>query len=286
MTRMPSRRSRRSKTTPASTISSCTTAPWLETGAWKSTKSGTAFVLLVLVLLAVGCAAKPPVREKPLPARKELVRTGFSIQIGAFSNVQNAMRLAETLERQGLSAYYFRHISGLFKVRFGDYATEQEARTKAESLVRAGIIQEFYIASPAEYALARVRTYGITGLRSEIVTTAESFIGLPYQWGGTSPDKGFDCSGLTMAVYQMNGLNLPRTSGEQFVAGNPVPRSDMAKGDLVFFAIATKDKPTHVGVYTGDGRFIHAPGRGKTIRPDSLSDAYFASKFLGGRTYL
>jgi cell wall-associated NlpC family hydrolase len=257
-----------------------------DTGKWRPAKRGTAFVVLGLMLLAVGCAAKPPVREKPLPARKQLIRTGYSIQVGAFSNVQNAMRLAETLERQGLSAYYFRHSSGLFKVRFGDYATEQEARAKAESLLRAGTIEEFYIASPGEYAVARVRTYGVTGLRSEIVATAESFIGLPYQWGGTSPDKGFDCSGLTMAVYQMNGLNLPRTSGEQFAAGNPVPRSDLAKGDLVFFAITAKEKPTHVGVYTGDGRFIHAPGRGKTIRPDSLSDAYFASRFLGGRTYL
>jgi hypothetical protein len=258
----------------------------LETRNRKSAKRGTAVALLVLLFLLGGCAAKPPTRDKPVPAKKELVRTGHSIQVGAFSSVQNAMRLAETLERQGLSAYYFRHISGLFKVRFGDYATEQEARTKAENLVKAGIIQEYYITSPAEYALARVRAYGVTGLRGEIVATAESFVGLPYQWGGTSADKGFDCSGLTMAVYQMNGLNLPRTSAEQFVAGNPVARSDMAKGDLVFFAITSKDKPTHVGVYTGDGRFVHAPGRGKTIRPDSLGETYFAARFLGGRTYL
>jgi cell wall-associated NlpC family hydrolase len=246
----------------------------------------TTFILLVLFLFGAGCAAKSPVREKPVPAKKELVRTGFSIQVGAFSKVQNAMRLTETLERQGLCAYYFRHISGLFKVRFGDYATEHEARAKAESLVKAGIIEEFYIANPAEYAVARLKTYGVTGLRSEIVVTAESFIGIPYQWGGTSPEKGFDCSGLTMAVYQMNGLNLPRTSGEQFAAGNPVGRSDMTKGDLVFFAIADKNKPTHVGLYTGDGRFIHAPRSGKAIRADSLSDTYFATRFLGGRTYL
>jgi hypothetical protein len=241
---------------------------------------------LVLFLLGAGCAAKPPVREKPVPARKELVRTGFSIQAGAFSNVQNAMRLTETLERQGLSAYYFRHISGLFKVRFGDYATEHEARAKAESLVKTGIIEEFYIINPGEYAVARMKTYGFTGLRSEIVVTAEGFVGIPYQWGGTSPGKGFDCSGLTMAVYQMNGLNLPRTSGEQFAAGNPVGLNDLAGGDLVFFAITAKEKPTHVGLYTGDGRFIHAPRRGKAIRADFLSDGYFATRFMGGRTYL
>ncbi|MEW6668634.1 MAG: NlpC/P60 family protein [Thermodesulfobacteriota bacterium] len=257
-----------------------------ETGNRESAVRRTTLVLLALLLLAAGCAAKPPSREKPVPARKELVRTGFSIQAGAFSNVQNAMRLTETLERQGLCAYYFRHISGLFKVRFGDYATEREARAQAESLVKAGIIEEFYITNPGEYAIARLKADGVMGLRKEIVATAEGFIGIPYQWGGTSPGKGFDCSGLTMAVYQMNGLNLPRTSGDQFASGNPVNRSDMVKGDLVFFAITAKQKPTHVGLYTGDGRFIHAPGRGKAIRADSLSDSYFASHFLGARTYL
>jgi len=242
---------------------------------------------MAIVLLLGGCAGRAPVTKKvPPPSKKQLIRTGYSIQVGAFTDVQNAVKLAEALEKQGLSAYYFRHSCGLYKVRFGDYPTKEEARARAESLVGAGVIDEYYIVSPEDYAVAKARTYGDAGLRNELVATAESFIGLPYHWGGTSPEKGFDCSGLTMAVYQMNGLNLPRTSSEQFTAGNPVSRSELARGDLVFFAIASKEKATHVGVYAGDGRFIHAPGRGKTIRADLLTDKYFATRYIGGRTYL
>jgi len=244
-------------------------------------------VLMAALVLAVGCAKRVPVPERPAPpARKELARTGYSIQAGAFSSLQNAQRLTDALGRQGVSAYCFRHHSGLYKVRFGDFPTEQEARARAEGLVKAGVIDVYFVVSPEEYAVAKVRMSGVSGLRAEIVATAESFIGLPYQWGGSSPETGFDCSGLAMAVYEMNGLNLPRASGEQYAAGTPVRQGDLAKGDLVFFAIKGGEKATHVGVYAGDGRFIHAPGKGKAIRADSLSDAYYAKRYIGARSYV
>jgi cell wall-associated NlpC family hydrolase len=134
--------------------------------------------------------------------------------------------------------------------------------------------------------LARVRLYGEATVRNEIVETAEGFIGLPYQWGGSSAEEGFDCSGLTMAVYQLNGLNLPRSSRDQFSIGAPVDRSELANGDLVFFAIKGGGKVSHVGVYAGDERFIHAPGRGKTVRVDSLLDRYYLTRYVGARKYL
>jgi cell wall-associated NlpC family hydrolase len=211
---------------------------------------------------------------------------GYSIQAGAFLNVDNAIRLTHALEDQGLPAYYFRDKTGMYKVRFGDFPSKEAAVKKARSLSDANIIQEYYVVSPDEYAVAKVRIYGTKGLRSELVDTAESFIGLPYQWGGSSPEEGFDCSGLTMAVYQYNGLNLPRSSKEQFLHGTPVERSELEKGDLVFFSIWSAGKVSHVGVYSGDNRFIHAPGKGKTIRGDSLSDPYFAARYAGARTYL
>ena len=247
--------------------------------------------IAALLVLASGCAGRAPVYEKAAlpslpPPKKELTRTGFSIQAGAFANIQNASRLAANLERQGLSAYYFRHPSGLYKVRLGDFPTQPEARALADRLVQQGILDVYYIVSPEEYAVAKVRAYGLAGLRHEIVATAESFLGLPYQWGGSSPDEGFDCSGLAMAAYEMNGLNLPRTSGEQFEAGTPVGRDELARGDLVFFAVSGGSKVTHVGIYAGDGRFIHAPGKGKTIRTDALADAYYAKRYIGARTYL
>ena len=211
---------------------------------------------------------------------------GYSIQVGAFTNVDNAVRLTESLEKQGMSAYYFHHKSGLFKVRFGDYPTREAARIKAEALVQAGVFSEYYIVSPEDYALARVRQYGEATVRDDIVETAEGFIGLPYQWGGASAEEGFDCSGLTMAVYQLNGLSLPRSSQDQYTMGAPVERAGLAKGDLVFFATKGREKVSHVGVYAGDNRFIHAPGKGKSIRVDSLSDRYFTTRYVGARKYL
>ncbi len=251
-------------------------------------RRGAGLCVALLFLVGGGCATKPPSPPKPPPALpgKEVPRMGYSIQVGAFTTVDNAIRLTESLERQGMSAYYFHHKSGLFKVRFGDYATREAARMKAEALVQAGVFTEYYIVSPEDYALARVRLYGESTVRNEIVETAERFIGLPYQWGGSSAEEGFDCSGLTMAVYQLNGLNLPRSSRDQYSIGDPVGRTELAKGDLVFFATKGREKVSHVGVYAGDDRFIHAPGKGKTIRVDSLAGRYFVARYMGARKYL
>jgi cell wall-associated NlpC family hydrolase len=88
-----------------------------------------------------------------------------------------------------------------------------------------------------------------------------------------------------MTVYQLNGFDLPRTSREQFMTGNPVDRSSLEKGDLIFFAMQ-EEKVSHVGIYAGGGQFIHAAGKGKRIRMDFLSHDYFRRTFLGARSYL
>jgi hypothetical protein len=244
--------------------------------------------IMAALFLAPGCAGRAPVVSKPEPIKpkKELALLGYSIQVGAFANAENAIRLTESLEAQGLNAYYFLHKEGFYKVRFGDFPTREEARDRAEKLLAAGIIDTYYIVSPEDSAAARARIYGDSVLRDGIVDTAESFVGLPYRWGGSSAEEGFDCSGLTLAVYQLNGLNLPRTSRDQFQAGTVVPREDLARGDLVFFAISAGRKVSHVGIYVGDGRFVHSPGSGKVVRVDSLSDSYYDARFMGGRTYL
>ena len=258
--------------------------------------------ILVLSVLGASCRKKveigPPPKKapqakepapspkKPIAPAIELPQLGFTIQVGAFSVVGNAVRLTHSLNRKNLDAYYFLHSSGLYKVRFGDFATKEMARQRAEHLVSDGIIEEFYIVSPEEYSLAKRVARGEAYLRDELVSTARSFIGIPYSWGGTSPEHGFDCSGLTMAVYELNGLKLPRSSKDQFAVGTPINRSQLSKGDLVFFATSQVKKVTHVGIYMGDGQFIHAPGRDRYIRVDSLSNGYFRSRYIGARTYL
>jgi len=211
---------------------------------------------------------------------------GYSIQAGAFANLDNAVRLAETLESEGLNAYYFVHDTGLYKVRFGDFPSKESARRKAETIQAEGIIEEYYIVRPDDYAAMKYRKYGDSYLRNEIVKTARRLIGVPYRWGGSSPDEGFDCSGLTMTVYRLNGLNLPRSSKEQYRAGTPVAQSQLLQGDLVFFATSGGRQISHVGIYAGDGKFIHAPKRGRRIRKESLSNNYFRARYVGARTYL
>ena len=211
---------------------------------------------------------------------------GYSIQVGAFSQVDNAARLTKKLEKQGLDAFYFAHSSGLYKVRFGNYASQGNALGEARRLQQLGIIDVFYVVKPGEYAIARGRHEGEGTVRDELVDTAQSFIGLPYQWGSCSLNAPLDCSGLVMAVYQLNGLNVPRTSEEQYKSGMPVAKDQLEKGDLVFFATSCSGRISHVGIYIGDDKFIHAPGTGKTICADSLTSSYYRDRFYGACTYL
>lgn len=213
-------------------------------------------------------------------AGKEIPRMGFTIQAGAFSSPANAAKVTESLRKKKIDAYYFVFKTGLYKVRFGNFATLQEARKRAGELLQSGIIDEYYIVSPEHYPINAQE--GTDRVRGEIVRTARSFIGVPYLWGGNTQD-GLDCSGFTMAVYRLNGLNLPRTSREQFEAGRFVGRAELREGDLVFFN--TAGKVTHVGVYIGGDQFIHAPSRGRTISTGSFRSGYFQKNYAGGRVY-
>jgi hypothetical protein len=250
---------------------------------------GLTFLAFLVIILCVSCAgeARLPYDSGPAYPQKTIARLGYSIQVGAFANLDNAVRLSKTLERSGLDAYYFVHKTGLYKVRFGNFPTKNAARKKAEAVLAAGIIDEYYLVSPNDYAVARQRERGGEGyLRNEIVGTARNFIGVPYRWGGSSRREGFDCSGLTMVVYQLNGLNLPRSSREQYRVGTPIRKSQLSRGDLVFFATSGGRRVSHVGIYVGNGRFIHAPRRGKRIRTERLTKRYFRTRYVGARTYL
>ncbi len=215
-----------------------------------------------------------------------LQKMGYSIQVGAFANLDNAVRLELLLESRGIDAYYFRHESGLYKVRFGNHTTYKPARAEAERLQGQGLIDRFFIVFPEDYAAARIKKTGKGDLRSELVRTAKRFLGIPYRWGGTTAENGFDCSGLTMVSYRLNGLNLPRVSRNQYKAGRWVAKSKLRPGDLVFFATKGGKRVTHVGMYVGNGEFIHAPRTGKNVRIEKMANKFFAKTYVGGRTYL
>ena len=120
---------------------------------------------------------------------------------------------------------------------------------------------------------------------SAMVIGAMNFIGVRYQRGGVSAETGFDCSGFTRHVFEMSlGLVLPRSADEQAAAPGlvAVKLEDLRPGDLVFFK-TLKRTFSHVGIYIGDNRFIHAPSTGKTVRTEDMSFAYWARRFTGAR---
>jgi len=115
---------------------------------------------------------------------------------------------------------------------------------------------------------------------------AKKHMGTPYQWGGSTPRTGFDCSGLVQWAYAKAGIVLPRTSEQQILASNgtAVDRSHLRAGDLVFFRDAGGDVH-HVGISLGGDKFINAPHTGASVRVDDLNDSYYAREFAGGRRF-
>jgi cell wall-associated NlpC family hydrolase len=117
---------------------------------------------------------------------------------------------------------------------------------------------------------------------SGVVAIAMQYLGVPYVWGGASP-SGFDCSGFVMYVYAQVGISLPHYTVAQWSYPNSVsvPRADLEPGDLVFFAGLG-----HVGIYVGNGQFIHAPHTGDVVRIDSLSEGWYAAEYDGAKRIL
>lgn len=247
-----------------------------------------AFLFLLLFLLSNnGCGGSFPEVRGPseTKAKKTLDAMGYTIQAGAFSDVNNAARLTSYLQEKGFDAYYFFHESNLYKVRFGNYSSSETARNIAEGLRSKGILTEYIIIKPEEYPWLGDYKKDPGGIRKDIVFTARRFLGVPYYWGGVSGKTGFDCSGLTMAVYKLNGLNLPRTTKGQWTSGSPLKPDRLSEGDLVFFSTKRKGEVSHVGIYVGNNMFIHAPSKGKNIQIESLSNKYFQNRYIGARTY-
>lgn len=113
-------------------------------------------------------------------------------------------------------------------------------------------------------------------VRSRIVFTALQMVGVPYRYGGSTPD-GFDCSGLVQYAYRAAGLSVPRTSRDQLGASRPVEMTEARAGDLLFFR--SKDW-SHVGIYLGDGRFVHAPSTGRTVEIASTDNSWYRANFV------
>ena len=123
----------------------------------------------------------------------------------------------------------------------------------------------------------------VSNKASELVVNAMGFLGVPYKRGGNTVETGFDCSGFVRAMYEQSiGLVLPRRAEQQAAATQNIDKSELKPGDLVFFN-TLKRTFSHVGIYVGEGRFIHSPKPGAEVRVESMNIDYWARRFDGAR---
>ncbi len=147
---------------------------------------------------------------------------------------------------------------------------QQQAQQRALARAVVGVVAE----TPEAAVLPPSRYGGVVGI-------AMQYLGIPYRWGGASPETGFDCSGFIMYVYAKLGVSLPHHAASQYRYGVPVPKDQLQPGDLVFF-----DGLGHNGIYIGGGQFIHSPHTGDVVKISSLSDPWYAAKWVGARRIL
>lgn len=136
--------------------------------------------------------------------------------------------------------------------------------------------------------LGRLEQVGVSvkDRASDLVVNAMGFLGVPYRRGGVSEDTGFDCSGFVRAIYEQTvGMVLPRKASDQAHATEVIDKQDLKPGDLVFFNTMRRAF-SHVGIYVGDGKFIHAPKPGAHVRVEDMSGSYWARRFDGARRVL
>lgn len=119
-----------------------------------------------------------------------------------------------------------------------------------------------------------------------VIKTAKKMLGVKYRYGGTSPSRGFDCSGLVQYSHQAAGIHLPRTTGQQYKASKKISRRYLKAGDLVFFKTAVSRAVSHVGIYLGNNKFIHAPSSGKHVKISSMTERYWRKRFTGAGRFL
>lgn len=138
---------------------------------------------------------------------------------------------------------------------------------------------------PTPQAVPRITNPAANGNADDVLIRAIGLVGTPYRYGGNTPDGGFDCSGLIGFVYRdVAGISLPRTTSQlSQMRGQNVSRSNLQSGDLVFFATSGGSRVSHAGIYVGEGRFVHAPSSGGTVRLDSLSNRYWQGAYLDAK---
>lgn len=140
----------------------------------------------------------------------------------------------------------------------------------------------------AEVAIFQNSNAAYEARPEDVLMHAIGLVGTPYRWGGNTPESGFDCSGLIRYVFDRSAsVYLPRTTEQMWAqGGSSVSRRNLRSGDVVFFATSGGKRVSHAGIYVGDGRFVHAPSSGGTVRLDDLEAAYWQKTYLTAKRFI
>lgn len=192
-------------------------------------------------------------------------------------------RVADLQEKLKNLEIYTAEITSVFDQATIDAVIEFQ---KANSLSQTGIVDSATIIklnTASEKKIADRASASRRLVNAKAVAYAMQFLGAPYKWGASS-GKAFDCSGFVVYVMKKFNVNLDRTASEQFNSGEKVPRNELQEGDLVFFTTYKKG-PSHVGIYIGDNKFIHASSGAEQVTITDLDTKYYRTRYLGARRF-
>lgn len=180
-----------------------------------------------------------------------------------------------------LTSMHLRHFALLLSlVTLQCLAAPAEDDMPPPAYVSPGLLAQWSGSLNSQFSLAR---QSVGEKAADMLTHAMGLLGVPYRRGGASEENGFDCSGFVRHLYEKSfGRLLPHRAAEQAQATETIDREELKPGDLVFFN-TMKRAFSHVGIYMGDGKFIHAPRTGKSIRVDDMRSAYWQKRFNGAR---
>jgi hypothetical protein len=249
------------------------------------------FAALLLLCLVVG---SPAIAQS---------RTVYGVQVGAFKEFERAEQVQQALEDAGFSSY-FSEVGGYKRVRIGPYLSREKAEREARSLwpflvarfgplefERSWVVVEDREIENAPIVTAETpapifpdRRVTARGDARLILEDAMTHLGTPYHWGGTQPG-GFDCSGFVQFIFSSRGFVIPRQAKNQFKVGDEIAADALEPGDLVFFSTYSRGA-SHVGIYIGEGEFIHSSSGEGVVTITPLAKRYYTNRYLGARRVL
>ena len=194
---------------------------------------------------------------------------------------QHHLRVREIQEMNGLKGDMLR-IGQVLRLK-REVEKQRVPGTDPGEANRERVLTQAAIAPIPEARAPATETPGRDRGNRTLVEVALNFLGVKYRRGGTSIVHGLDCSAFAQKTFQVMGLDLPRTVREQFQVGLKIAREALRLGDLVFFKTQKALLPTHVGIYIGNGHFIHVSLSRRKVTIDSLDNRYFSTRFMGGR---